>query len=146
MLDLQKRIQEDYRDTLLKRISNRQVSVGLALKSYCTSCHFRLSFVFLFITHESCNAQHKNHSIRQKSMEVERELRIMLKPRPDIQKFSKVLFTAQSIVLVCITQRLLLTRSDNLLPMSIFPLPVTFLWHARESESDWGCVCLSCSS
>jgi hypothetical protein len=35
-----------------------------------------------------------------KSDEVERQLGIMLKPQPDIQNFSRVLFTAQSIVLV----------------------------------------------
>jgi len=39
-------------------------------------------------------------SSKFKSEEVERELRIMLKPRPDIQAFSRLLFTAQSIVLV----------------------------------------------
>lgn len=32
--------------------------------------------------------------------EVERELGIMLKPRVDIANFSRILFTAQSIVLV----------------------------------------------
>ncbi|KAG5675070.1 hypothetical protein PVAND_005006 [Polypedilum vanderplanki] len=63
MLDLQKRIQEDYHDTLMKRISNRQ------------------------------------------SEEVKRELGIMLRPRPDIRKFSKVLFTAQSIVLASELER-----------------------------------------
>lgn len=41
----------------------------------------------------------KKHK-KYKSKEVERQLGIMLKPRPDIQNFSRILFTAQSIVLV----------------------------------------------
>ncbi|CAO1408806.1 unnamed protein product [Diamesa hyperborea] len=63
MLDLQKRIQEDYYDTLMKRISQRQFE------------------------------------------EVERELGIMLKPRIDIASFSRILFTAQSIVLASELER-----------------------------------------
>jgi hypothetical protein len=43
---------------------------------------------------------HNEISGLPKAEEVERELQIMLKPRPDIQNFSKVLFHAQSVVLV----------------------------------------------
>jgi hypothetical protein len=54
--------------------------------------------------HVLCSKKKINRILTKKikSQEIERQLQMMLKPRPDIKNFSRTLFTAQSIVLVCI--------------------------------------------
>lgn len=79
--DLIKPIQEVVRLSIQDNISN----------------HVHKSLITEICIHLSCIKPNQ-------SEEVERELGIMLKPRQDIQKFSRVLFTAQSLVLVGIDE------------------------------------------
>lgn len=49
MLDLQKRIQEDYHDTLMKRISTRQVSDWMVFDDAAIST-YSLLYMFSFLS------------------------------------------------------------------------------------------------
>lgn len=99
MLDLQKRIQEDYHDTLLKRISKREV---------------RLIFLFSILLTFSCQyhqiIEHKiianNIDDKNQADEVEKQLQKLLNPPEDIRDLERILFTSQSIVLVNISDEM----------------------------------------